>query len=346
MKAAPSRNRPERSEPVAGTVERLRDARCGSRERRTPLHRFLRLRAAGAPLTMAALAGALLFAACSREAAPLALREWHTWQLPPEGASLPTARSLATGANDELAVLDTAGRVLLYDADARLTRQWHMLDVKVGKPEGIVILHDGRIVVCDTHYFRIVYFDHDGNWLRNFGQRGEGRGEFIYPVGVCKDDAENLYICEYGGHDRVQKFTREGEWLGEFGSFGTGPGQFQRPSGLAWRDGKVFVADAINNRVLIFTDGGKFLGHLGADRPLDFGLPYDIALGPDGVFSVIEYGAGRLSRVTPGGKLLGQLGRTGPGAGQFATPWGITTDSRGRIFVADTTNRRIVRLRL
>ena len=298
-------------------------------------------------MKLLAAALALVLVACSRQSgASLTVREWNAWQLPPEGPSLPTARSLATGANDELAVLDTAGRVLLYDADAKLTRQWHMLDVKVGKPEGIVILRDGRIVVCDTHYFRIVYFDHDGNWLRNFGQRGEGRGEFIYPVGICKDDAENLYICEYGGHDRVQKFSREGEWLAEFGSFGTGPGQFQRPSGLAWREGKVYVADAINNRVLIFTDAGKYLGDLGTPQPLVFGLPYDIALGPDDIFSIVEYGAGRLSRVSPDGKLLGQLGHTGSGVGQFATPWGLTVDSRGRIFVADTTNRRIVRLRL
>ncbi len=291
-----------------------------------------------------AAALALALAACSRPGgARLTPREWLTWQLPPEGPSLPTARSLATGPNDELAVLDTAGRVLLYDADARLIGQWHMLDVKVGKPEGIVILSDGRIVVCDTHYHRIVTFDRDGNWLRNFGRKGEARGEFIYPVGITKDADENLYICEYGGHDRVQKFTREGEWLGEFGSFGTGVGQFQRPSGLAWRDGKVFVADAINNRILIFTDAGKYLGDLG---PLTFGLPYDIALGPDGVFNIIEYGAGRLSRVSLDGKLLGQLGRTGAGVGEFATPWGLAVDSRERVFVADTRNRRIVRFSL
>src|SRR5215212_2153860 len=131
---------------------------------------------------------ACFLAACSRHGGEqLTAREWTAWQLPPEGPSIPTPRSLATGPRDELAVLDTAGRVTIYDSAGALVRQWHMLDVSVGKPEGIVILRDGRVVVCDTHYFRIVYFDAEGHWLRNFGRKGEGRSEFIYPVGICKD---------------------------------------------------------------------------------------------------------------------------------------------------------------
>jgi hypothetical protein len=290
-----------------------------------------------------------VLAACSRQHAipQLSPREWKAWTLPPEGPSLPTPRSVATGNHGELAVLDTAGRVLIYGPDDVLRRQWQMLEVKVGKPEGLVVLRDGRVVVCDTHYHRVVWFDAQGAWLKDIGRKGEARGEFFYPVGICKDPAENLYICEYGGHDRVQKFTREGEWLATFGSFGTGEGQFQRPSGLAWLDGRLYVADAINNRVLIFSDAGAYLGLLGEDgRPLAFNLPYDIAPGPDGLLHLIEYGAGRLSRMSAAGRILGQVGRSGSGEGEFGTPWGLAVDASGRIFVADTKNRRIVALRL
>jgi ABC-type sulfate/molybdate transport systems ATPase subunit len=280
--------------------------------------------------------------------AALTAREWHSWPLPPEDATLPTPRSLATGLNDDIAALDTAGRVIIYNAAGVLQRQWHMLDVKVGKPEGIVILKDGRVVVCDTHYHRIVWFDAEGHWLKNIGQKGEGPSEFFYPVGICKDDAENLYICEYGGNDRVQKFTREGEWLASFGSFGTGPGQFQRPSGLTWLAGKIYATDAVNNRVLIYTDAGQYVGVLGVpgQPPLDFNLPYDIAAGSDGALYIVEYGAGRLTKVSPDGRLLGRLGHTGSGEGEFATPWGLTIDSQMRLRIADTKNRRIVALKL
>jgi ABC-type Fe3+/spermidine/putrescine transport system ATPase subunit len=300
----------------------------------------------------ALLCFALLFCltGCQRHPSAVALtpREWRTWQLPPEGAAIPTPRSLATGLGDDIAALDTAGRVLIYGADGALKRQWHMLDVKVGKPEGIVVLRDGRVVVCDTHYHRVVWFDSDGVWLQNIGRQGTENGEFIYPVGICKDTAENLYVCEYGGHDRVQKFSPEGKWLASFGSFGTGPGQFQRPSGLTWLAGKIYVTDAVNNRVLIFTDGGEYLGVLGTpgQPPLDFNLPYDIAAGGDGALYVIEYGSGRVTKVSPEGRLLGRCGHTGSGEGEFSTPWGLTIDSQMRLRIADTRNRRIVSLRL
>lgn len=305
------------------------------------------MKAPRVPLLLATVLA--LATACHRESAPPALiaREWRAWPLPPEGASLPTPRSLATGKNDEIAALDTAGRVLIFSAAGALQRQWHMLDVKVGKPEGIVVLEGGRVVVCDTHYHRVVWFDEHGQWLRHIGRKGAGAGEFFYPVGICKDPAENLYICEYGGNDRVQKFTREGEWLASFGTFGTGAGQFQRPSGLTWLAGKIYVSDAVNNRVLIFTDAGKYLGVLGAADapPLAFHLPYDIAAGGDGALYVLEYGAGRLTKISPDGRILGRCGRTGSGEGEFATPWGLTIDAQMRLFVADTKNRRIVRLR-
>lgn len=291
---------------------------------------------------------AALHSSCrpAADAPALTAREWRAWNLPAEGGSLPTPRSLAIGPRDELAALDTAGRVLIYSDAGTLLRQWKMLDVSVGKPEGLVVLRDGRVVVCDTHYHRIVVFDPSGVILKTWGQKGEGRSEFIYPVGICADSQENLYICEYGGHDRVQKFTPDGRWLAEFGSFGIGPEQFQRPSGLVWREGRIYVADGINNRVLIFTDTGKFIGQLGGPSgPIAFNLPYDIALGPDGALHVLEYGAGRFTRVSAAGKLLGRFGASGNREGEFGTPWGIAIDSQGRIYVADTKNRRIVAVR-
>lgn len=280
---------------------------------------------------------------CREKIATIPVREFHVWVVPSDGAKLPAPRSVAIGRDDEVFVLDTAGRVLVYSADGTLRRQWMMPDTAVGKPEGVVVLNNGRVVVCDTHYHRVVVFDAQGRVVKMFGREGTGPGEFIYPVAVTKDDHENLYVAEYGSNDRVQKFTSEGEFIGSFGSFGTETGQFQRPSGIVWHAGKVYVADAFNNRIQVFSDDGKVIQSF-ADLGLRF--PYDLRLGNDDMFYVVEYGAARVSKVSLDGKLVGRYGGPGTGEGQFATPWGIAVDSQMRLRVADTGNRRLVGLKL
>jgi DNA-binding beta-propeller fold protein YncE len=297
-------------------------------------------------LLLVLLLAQLALAGCGQsETSTIPFREARYWSVPPDGAKTPAPRCITVGRNDETIVVDTAGRVLVYDKDGQVKRHWKMPETERGKPEGVCMLSDGRIVVCDTHYHRVFFFDQTGNVLGQFGREGVEPGQFAYPVGVTRDDRDNLYVTEYGGNDRVQKFSRDGQFLLAFGRFGTRPGEFQRPAGLAWHAGKVYVLDAVNNRIQVFTDDGKFLSILGApDKPLSLRFPFDITLGGDGAFYVIEYGEGRISKLSLDGKLLGRYGRSGGGAGHFTTPWGITVDAKMRLRVADAGNRRIVEL--
>lgn len=304
----------------------------------TPKPRF---RAAFALLL--ALMLTLLLPGCDQSVgAQLPIADIRHHVMPPEGPMIPAPRSLTIGQKGELIVLDNAGRVLVYDRDMKLKRQWFMPEVEVGKPEGVCVLQDGRIAVADTHYHRVVFFDQQGSVLSMIGSKGTAPGNFIYPVKVIQDPSGFLYVAEYGSNDRVQKFTANGEFVLEFGTFGTGPQQLQRPSGIVWHEGRIYIADAINNRVQVFSDDGKFIGTLGQASSLKF--PYDIALGPRGLLHVIEYGSGRLTVMTREGEVVGRFGSAGGGAGQFATPWGLAVDERGVMYVADTGNRRIVEL--
>ncbi|HUT37277.1 MAG TPA: hypothetical protein VNE39_27595 [Planctomycetota bacterium] len=302
----------------------------------------------------------LLLAGCGGSDDPeLRFSEVRSWMLPPDGASLPAPRALAIGHKDELLAVDTAGRILVYDANAELLHRWRMPDTTAGRPEGICVLQDGRIAVADTHYHRVVFFDQQGKLLSTLGSEGKAPGQFIYPVALAQDDKGNLFVAEYGGNDRVQKFNSEGKFLRSFGSFGTGPEQFQRPSGIACARGTTgngfYVADAFNNRLLFFWDphgpGVDVSGVPLARSALRF--PYGIALLDQGTKRhayIIEYGAGRLTRALVAGWQHGgdtrpyRFGSSGRGEGQFLTPWGVAVDSKGRVFVADTGNRRIVRL--
>jgi iron(III) transport system ATP-binding protein len=265
----------------------------------------------------------------------------------PDGASLPPPRAVANGRDGELIVLDKAGRVLIFDYKGEVVRQWRMPASDSGHPEGACLLSDGRIAVADTHYNQIIIFDQQGRVDHAFGSLGRGDGQFIYPVKVVQDDDGDLYVIEYGGNDRIQKFTVEGKHIKSFATFGSGENQLARPAGLAWHEGKLYVAEADNHRVQVFTDEGVFvrvLGDAGDTAKLDF--PYDLSVGKDGLIYVIEYGGGRVTIMRQSGELVGTFGQRGRGADQFATPWGIAVDPRGHVWIADTGNRRVIELTL
>lgn len=295
---------------------------------------------------LALLACWMLLSGCRSASGPeLEVEKVRYWAMPLDGPSIPAPRSIAFDQTGEFYVLDTAGRVLVFDATGEPLRQWPMPESDVGNPEGICIFRDGRIAVADTHYHRVVFFDREGNLLSMLGSLGDGPGQFLYPVSVVQDDEGNFYVAEYGGNDRVQKFSVDGEFLLQFGGCGTAPGEFQLARGMLWHDGKIYVADATNNRIQVFTDTGEFLEILGGvdGRPALY-YPYDIARGPDGALYVIEYGGNRVSKFDLSGRLLGRFGHAGASLGTFATPWGLTVDADSRVLVADTGNRRIVEL--
>lgn len=270
----------------------------------------------------------------------------HQYLLPAEGAMLPAARGMIYGPNGDLLILDNVGRVLVYDSAGKMTRKWWMPEHDVGRPEGICVLRDGRIAVADTHYNRIVIFDQQGQVLSMFGEKGHGAGQFIYSSAVTQDDKGFIYVAEYGGNDRIQKFTEAGEYVLTFGAVGTENGEFQRPSGIVWHEDVIYVADAINNRIQAFAPDGKFLRVVADVQATSLYYPYDISVGPDGSLYVPEYGAGRISRISIDGELLGRYGQEGRGEGEFWTPWGIAVSRSGKIAVADTGNRRVVELQL
>ena len=275
----------------------------------------------------------------------IAIKSVSSWLLPPDNGKVPAPRAVTIGPNDNMYVLDDDGRVVVMGDGGVVLQQWDMPESSIGNPEGICCLKDGRIVVADTHYDRLVFFARDGSVLSKLGSHGTEPGQFVYPVAVCQDEDEFIYVAEYGDHQRVQKFTPDGKFVLQFGSQGTEPGQFQRPSGIAWRDGEVYVVDAFNNRAQLFKDDGKFVGVLN-DNDNELQYPYDVTKAPDGSLYIVEHRAGRISHVDASGKLLGRFGRNGRSEGQFITPWGIAFRGRSRIVVADTGNRRVVEIEL
>ncbi|NNJ25617.1 ATP-binding cassette domain-containing protein [Alienimonas chondri] len=287
----------------------------------------------------------------------LSFAEVRVRATPNAGAQLPAPRGVGIGPNGEAFVLDDAGRVLVFAPDGEELRRWDMPSNVNGNPEGICVYRppgseEWLVAVADTHFHRIVLFTTEGEEVVRWGVEGDEPGDFRFPVAVTADDAGRLYVGEYGGNDRVQVFSPhpENRPLREFGSFGTGPGQFSRASGVAWvppeREGKdafVLVADAFGDRIARFTDQGEYRGVLGGDDAVALHSPYDLARAADGTLWVPEYHGGRVTALRPDGTLIGRWSRDEK-AGALLTPWGLDVDAAGRVWVADTGNRRLVTL--
>ena len=118
---------------------------------------------------------------------------------------------------------------------------------------------DGRLYVSDTLNSRVQVFDADGHYLRHFGERGVRIGNLARPKGVAIGDGGVVYVVEsYFNH--LLAYTERNEFLMGINGSGLKDGAFLLPAGV-WTDkqGRIFVADMFNGRVVVF----QFLGHDG-----------------------------------------------------------------------------------
>src|SRR6185295_2029822 len=103
-----------------------------------------------------------------------------------------------------------------------------------GRPTGLTVDPKGELLVADTHYHRVLRYSSEGTLLSQFGAEGSGS-------------------------DRIQVFTPEGKLLRSWGSYGKAPGQFDRPQSIAISGDRVYVADAANHRIQVFTIDGTLV---------------------------------------------------------------------------------------
>jgi len=65
---------------------------------------------------------------------------------------------------------------------------------------------DGHIFVADFYNHRIQEFTSDGQFVRAFGEKGSGEGQFDRPVDLAFDREGRLYVVDFG-NDRIQVFA-------------------------------------------------------------------------------------------------------------------------------------------
>ena len=198
----------------------------------------------------------------------------------------------------------------------------------------------------DSNLDPILLFDMAGNVVRSFGA-----GLIAWPHGLYVDAKDNVWVADAVGYSPVPKgwghviykFSPEGELLmtlGERGKAGAGKTKFRKPSDmLVAPNGDIFVVDGhgsapgveVNNRVVKFDSGGKYLtswGSAGGDDG-EFKDPHALAMDSQGRLFVGDRGNSRIQIFDQEGKHLATWT-------QFGRPSGLFIDKNDILYSADS----------
>lgn len=209
----------------------------------------------------------------------------------------------------------------------------------------------GNVYVTDVGKHRVIKLSPRGRYLNKLGGKGAGEGQIRAPMDVATDSGGNVYVVD-SASQRVLKFGSSGsfvlKWGGEGsaqGKFGANPKGSQAPGGpfgiAVDAAGYVYVNDAVNFRIQKFTSDGAFVEEWGGETLGERrypGNPLDVAAGPAGDIYVTDYGNGGVYRFSSNGGFRGSW--RVPSVGGLG-PFGVATDSAGRVFVADSASQHI-----
>ena len=81
------------------------------------------------------------------------------------------------------------------------------------EPGGIVVDKQGKIYVADSGNQRVVIFNSEGKFVKSFGRKGQGPGEFTSPWQLAVFGNE-IYVYDWGRN--IQKFNQNGEYISGF----------------------------------------------------------------------------------------------------------------------------------
>jgi DNA-binding beta-propeller fold protein YncE len=168
---------------------------------------------------------------------------------------------------------------------------------------------------------RVAKVDSNGNWLKSWGDRGTGPGQFHTPHSIAVDRNNHIYVADRSNR-RIQVFDTDGNFLRQFTI------DVPVPSG---------ARPAIGN---IPSEAEVAAGTFAP------GSPWAICIspGPNQVLYSADAWPGRIYKLTLDGQLLGVLGESGKQLKQFGWIHEMACPSENVLWVGELLNWRVQKL--
>ncbi len=159
-------------------------------------------------------------------------------------------------------------------------------------PDDLVFATNGDIYVADAGNGRIVRLSAEGEFLSQWGHKGEGEGEFAAAHGIAIDGRDRIYVADRG-NNRVQVFSKDGEFLAAWSGFGN-------PFGVLVVGDELIVSDGDAHTIShLRLNDGKMTAQWGT--PAMLRLPHLMDVTPDGRLLVAEVEGKRVQIFQPVG---------------------------------------------
>lgn len=274
-------------------------------------------------------------------------------------------------------------QVMEFDSNGKFLREIGKNVYGLGYAHSVRFDKYDNLWVVDKGTNSVMKFNPAGYVLLNLGRRPEGYdsweqtrarpaekravdGLYDGATDVAWDAEDNIYVSDGYVDSRIAKLNKNGDWIKSWGSYGNQNGQFRNPHNMQIdKQGNVYVADRGNGRIQVFDTDGNFkrviwlnakynkkhhptLANLNPNPP-NASAPWALCIttnGPTQYLFAIDQEPGRLYKMTLDGKILGMLGESGRGPGQFNWPHGLACPSEDVVFVADMNNWRVQKITL